>query len=112
MKWLLSFSVLFSLQVSAEVSPNHVDEMIDQMVTKNVISKAEAEKAKIRMRSMSPDQWSQINAQAEKVAAARSPASVTPSNNRIEEVKGIDLDSAQFKQIQSDIGKIVPQYKD
>lgn len=111
MKWLLSFSVLFSLQVSAEVSPSHVDEMIDQMVTKNVISKAEAEKAKIRMRSMSPDQWSQINAQAEKVAA-RSPASVSPSNNRIEEVKGIDLDSAQFKQIQSDIGKIVPQYKD
>ena len=25
---------------------------------------------------------------------------------------GVDLDSAQFKQIQIDIGKIVPQYKD
>jgi hypothetical protein len=111
MKWLLSLTVVLSFQVSAEVSPTHVDEMIDQMVTKNVISKVEAEKAKIRMRSMSPDQWSQINTQAEKIAA-RSPASVTPSENRIEEVKGVDLDSAQFKQIQSDIGKIVPQYKD
>jgi hypothetical protein len=111
MKWLLSLTVVLSFQVSAEVSPTHVDEMIDQMVTKNVISKVEAEKAKIRMRSMSPDQWSQINTQAEKIAA-RSPASVAPSENRIEEVKGVDLDSAQFKQIQSDIGKIVPQYKD
>lgn len=111
MKWLLSLTVVLSFQVNAEVSPAHVDEMIDQMVTKNVISKVEAEKAKIRMRSMSPDQWSQINTEAHKIAA-RSPASVTPSENRIEEVKGVDLDSAQFKQIQSDIGKIVPQYKD
>jgi hypothetical protein len=111
MKWLLSLTVVLSFQVSAEVSPTHVDEMIDQMVTKNVISKVEAEKAKIRMRSMSPDQWSQINTEAHKIAA-RSPASVTPSENRIEEVRGVDLDSAQFKQIQSDIGKIVPQYKD
>lgn len=111
MKWLLTLTVLISFQLRAEVSPTHVDEMIDQMVVKNVISKAEAEKAKLRMRSMSSDQWSQINAQAEKVAA-RSPASVTPSENRIEEVKGVDLDSAQFKQIQSDIGKIVPQYKE
>lgn len=111
MKWLLSLTVLLSFQLRAEVSPTHVDEMIDQMVVKNVISKVEAEKAKLRMRSMSPEQWGQINDQAEKVAA-RSPASVIPSENRIEEVKGVDLDSAQFKQIQSDIGKIVPQYKE
>jgi hypothetical protein len=42
MKWLLSLTVVLSFHVSAEVSPTHVDEMIDQMVTKNVISKAEA----------------------------------------------------------------------
>jgi len=112
MKWLLSLTVLFSFQLGADVSPAHVDTMIDQMVSKNVISKEEAEKAKARMRSMSPEQWSQINHQATQ-AAGRSPAStVVASDNKIEEVKGVDLDSAQFKQIQSDIGKIVPQYKD
>lgn len=111
MKWLLTLSFLFSFSLHAEVSPEQVDQMIDQMVSNNVISKTEAEKAKIKMRSMSSHQWSQINEEAAKVAA-RSPASVnTPSENKIEEVKGIDLDSAQFKQIQSDIGKIVPQYK-
>ena len=111
MKWLFSFTLLFSLQLRADVSPDNVDSMIDQMVSKNVISKAEAEKAKIRMRSMSKDQWSQINTEAAK-HAARSPASAqTESSNNIEEVHGVDLDSSQFKQIQSDIGKIIPQSK-
>ena len=112
MKWLITLTVLVSFHSQAEVSNAHVEQMIDQMVTKNVISLEEAEKAKSRMKSMSPDQWSQINKEATKIAA-RSPASdQTASNNKIHEVKNIDLDSAQFKQIQSDIGKIVPQYKD
>lgn len=112
MKWLLSLSILFTLQSKADVSQDHVKSMIDQMVEKNVISKADAEKAKARMMNLSPEQWSQINSQAEKIAA-RSPASANvESENKIEEVHGIDLDSAQFKQIQSDIGKIVPQSKD
>jgi hypothetical protein len=112
MKLLLCLSVFFSLQVRAEVSPEKVGAMIDQMVSNNVISSAEAEKAKARMRSMTKEQWGQIHQQADKIAA-RSPASAeTNSENKIEEVKGIDLDSAQFKQIQSDIGKIVPQYND
>ena len=111
MKWLLSITVLFSLQLRADVSPDNVDSMIDQMVSKNVISKAEAEKAKIRMRSMSKEQWAQINTEAAK-HAARSPASAkVESSNSIEEVHGVDLDGAQFKQIQTDIGKILPQSK-
>jgi hypothetical protein len=111
MKWFVCLSLLFSLQLKAEVSPDHVDQMIDQMVSKNVISLEEANKAKVRMRSMSADQWSQINDQAAKITA-RSPASVGPAENRIEEVNKIDLDSAQFKAIQNDMAKIVPQYKD
>lgn len=95
----------------AEVSHDHVESMLKQMVRENVISAQEAEKAKLRMKSMTPEQWTAINAQAAKVAA-RSPASVTPSNNKIEEVHGIDLDGAQFKAIQSEVRKIVPQYKD
>lgn len=112
MKWLLSLSLFLTLSAQAEVSPEHVKGMIDQMVEKGVISKTEAEKAKARMLSMSPEQWGQINAQAATIAA-RTPASVnTESQNKIEEVHGIDLDSAQFKQIQQDMGKIIPQSKD
>ncbi len=111
MKWLLSLSLFMSLSVQAEVSTENVSSMIDQMVTKGVISKDEADKAKLRMKGMSNEQWSAINAQAAKIAA-RSPASANvESHNKIEEVHGIDLDSAQFKQIQNDIGKIVPQAK-
>lgn len=112
MKWLLSLTFVFSLQVSAEVSPEHVDSMIEQMVSNNVISRSEAEKAKARMRSFTSEQWGQINKQAATIAA-RSPASANvESEVNIAEVKAIDLDSAQFNQIKSDIGKIVPHYKD
>ena len=112
MKKLLFLSGLVSFSAMAEVSPEHVKQMIDQMVEKNVISKEEAEKAKTRMESMNAEQWSAINDQAAKVAA-RSPASVKPVENKIEVARdGIDLDSAQFQQIQSDMSKIVPQYKD
>jgi DNA-binding MarR family transcriptional regulator len=112
MKWLLSMTLFFSMQSIAEVSSSEVSAMIDQMVEKNVISKSEAEKAKARMVNMTPEQWSKINQQAQAIAG-RSPASASvPSENKIEEVHSIDLDSAQFKQIQSDMGKIVPSYKD
>lgn len=111
MKWLLSLTLLLSFAAQADVSHEHVSTMIDQMVSKGVISQTEAEKAKVRMKAMSPEQWSQINTQAAKIAA-RSPASANvESHNKIEEVHGIDLDSAQFKQIQDDMGKIVPQHK-
>lgn len=112
MKWIITFSLLTSFaHAQVNVDPSHVESMLQQMVRENVISAAEAEKAKIRMKSLSPDQWTAINAQASKVAA-RMPASVKPSQNKIEEVHGIDLDGAQFKTIQSEVEKIVPRYKD
>ena len=108
MKWLMSLTILVSFQLRAEVSHEHVDSMIDQMVTNNIISKVEADKAKVRMRTMSSEQWAQINTKAEAIAA-RSPASVnTASDNKIEEVQAVDLDSKQFQQIQSDMEKFVP----
>lgn len=108
MKMLLSIMLLISFQVSAEVAPEHVDSMIDQMVSNNVISKEDGDRAKARMRTMSPEQWGQINTQAEKIAA-RSPASqATVSNNKIEEVHGIDLEGKQFQQIQKDMEKFIP----
>jgi membrane peptidoglycan carboxypeptidase len=112
MKWLFSLVLFVSFHSVADVSPERVVSMLDQMVEKNVISKEEALKAKARLQSLSSDQWIAINRQAEK-AASRSPASASAqSDNKIEEVHGIDLDSVQFKQIQSDLEKIVPKYKD
>jgi hypothetical protein len=112
MKWILSLTLLISAsQLFADVSPAHVETMLQQMVRENVISATEAEKAKIRLKSMGSDQWNAINKQAAAIAA-RSPASVVPSNNKIEEVHGIDLDGEQFIQIQKEVRKIVPQYHD
>ncbi len=110
----LIFAICLTLSVfklRAEVAPEHVESMLQQMVRENVISAAEAEKVKIRMKSMTPDQWSKINRQAASVAS-RTPASITPSQNKIEEVNGIDLDGEQFKNIQNEVKKIIPEYKD
>lgn len=107
MKLIITLSLLFSFSALAEVTPAEVNSMIDQMVSKQVISAEEAEKAKLKMKAMSPEQWGQVNSQAAKIAA-RSPASANvASQNKIEEVHGIDLDSAQFKQIQEDMKAIV-----
>jgi hypothetical protein len=105
------FLLIFTSSAFSDVDHAQVESMLKQMVRENVISPEEAEKAKIRMKSMTPQQWSAINKQAGQVAA-RSPASVTPSQNKIEEVNSIDLDGAQFKAIENEVRKIIPQYKD
>ena len=51
MKWFLSVFLFTSLAVQADVSPEHVESMLQQMVRENVISPEEAEKAKIRMKA-------------------------------------------------------------
>lgn len=99
----------FTFSTFADVTPEHVESMLQQMVRENVISALEADKAKIRLRTMNVQQWTEINKKAQKIAASRTPASTI---NRIEEVKGRDLDMAQFKQIESDMKKIVPSYHD
>ena len=112
MKWLLTLSLISSAAFAqVNVGQDHVESMLQQMVRENVISAAEAEKAKVRMKSRTPEQGTAINSPATQVAA-RMPASTQASNNKIEEVNGIDLDGAQFKAIQSEVRKIVPQYKD
>jgi len=108
MKLLFGFIVLaLSSPILAEVSHGEVESMLNQMVKENVISATEAEKAKLKMKHISPDQWKQINNQAHEVAA-RSPASV-PSSNNIQEIHKVDLDGEQFKQIQQDIKRIIPE---
>lgn len=112
MKWFLFFTLTtLSFGAMADVGHSDVESMLDQMVRENVISAEEATKAKIKMKTMDPAQWAKINKEAAKVAA-RTPASVTPSANKIEEVHSIDLDGAQFKAIQSEVQKIMPHYKD
>lgn len=110
MKWILSVFLVASFSVKAEVERAHVESMLDQMVRENVISAEEAQKAKIRLKSLSPDQWKDINQKAA-VVASRMPASV-PSQNKIEEVNNIDLDGAQFRQIQNEVKKIMPAFRD
>ena len=111
MKKILSvLLVSFAAAAMAEVSPEHVESMLQQMVRESVISEPEAEKARLRMKNLSPDQWRDINKKAADVAA-RSPASLTPSENKIKEVHSVDLDGKQFKEIQNEIKKIVPEFR-
>jgi hypothetical protein len=112
MKWILTvMSFIFISGARADVDQKRVEQMLEQMVRENVISQTEAEKVKIRMKGMTTSQWSDINSKA-KAIAARSPASVSPSENKIEEVHSIDLDGAQFKEIESEMKKILPRYQD
>ncbi len=114
MKTFLAFSLLvMNINfATADVSPEHVVDMLSQMVRENVISKEEAEKAKARLGAMNPEQWKKINEQAASYAS-RMPASVNAqSSNKIENVHGVDLDGEQFRQIQNDMRKIAPSYND
>lgn len=111
MKWIVTVLMMSSFCAFAEVEPSQVESMLSQMVRENVISAEEAARAKFRLKNIKPEEWKAINAQANKVAA-RSPASVKSSNNKIEEVHNIDLDGEQFKAIQNEMRKIVPQYQD
>lgn len=111
MKWILGLALLLPLHpMRAEVSQDEVNDVLTQMVREHVISQEEADKARHRMRTMKPEQWKQLNAKGEGVAAQRAPASVA-SSNHLEEVHKVDLDGAQFKQIQDDIKHFAPQYK-
>lgn len=108
MKWFIIFSFVFAMSFAeANVSTEEVDKMLQQMVSENVISAEEAEKSKIKMKSMTPEQWAQLNQKAHTVAVARGPASVD-STQSIAEVKYIDVEGGQFKAIQDDIKKIMP----
>ena len=112
MRWFLSVFLLFSvLSLNAEVTPEHVESMLNQMVRENVISKEEADKARGRMKNLTSKQWSDLNKQT-KLMAERSPASLTPSNNKIEEVNNIDLDGAQFKEIETEMKRIIPEFRE
>jgi hypothetical protein len=112
MRKLLCLTVLLSLPALAQVNEAHVESMLQQMVRENVISAEEAQKAKGRLKSITPEQWQQISATTAK-HHGRVPASENKaSQNKIENVNEIDLDGQQFQAIQNDLRKIVPQYQD
>lgn len=107
MKWFFSlFFLTLVLSAQAQVSLEHVSMMLDQMVRENVISAEEALRTKVRLKNMNQAEWVAMREQATQIAASRGPASLSP----IEEAKVSDLDKQQFKQIQNDIKKIMPNY--
>ena len=99
MKFIALFIVIITATSAfGDVSKENVETMLNQMVKEEVISAKEAEKARIRLHSINNKQWKMMNSDAHKVAA-RGPASISESG---------DLHSAQFKQIQDDVKKLVP----
>jgi hypothetical protein len=106
MKSLIALFLVFSFSASAQVSEQEVNEMLEQMVKGNVISKEEAEKTRVRMVAMSSSDWQQVNEKASKIAA-RHPAS---TGTGAEATSIGDLDEAQLDAIQNDLEKIAPHY--
>lgn len=104
---LLSVLLVFSSFSYAEVERSQVELMLEHMVKNGAISKEEAEKAKIKMRTMNKAEWTDINNQVSK-AASRMPASVN-SASTIYDLGGEDLEDAQLKQINDDIQKIIQE---
>ncbi len=92
---LLAFTITSAF---ADADKSQVEATLDQMVREKVISAAEAEKAKLKMKSMDQQQWSSMNTKAA-TAASRMPASVRP---------GDDLDGAQLMQIKNDMERMIP----
>jgi hypothetical protein len=110
MKYLLfSLTFLSLVPVKAEVSRQEVGEMLERMVQENVISAQEAQKAKIKMKYMNSQQWSEINQEASASSFSRKPASVGAGG--FKKSKTLDLEGVQLKQIQDDLKNIVPEMK-
>lgn len=99
MRILLLAFVLLSTTAFAEVSRDEAGMMIDQMVKSNMISEEEGQKAKVRLMSMSGQDWSALNQDAAE-KANRMPASAP--------VETSDLNSEQFLAIQNDLKAIAP----
>lgn len=75
--------------------------MLIKMVRENIISHGEAEKIRVRLTTMSPEEWSEFTQEAhEQMSASRAPAAESQEN----------LDEAQMETIQNDLLKIAPHY--
>lgn len=106
MKWFI-IAFFFSSPLFAQVTQEHVDDMINQMVQKQIITEAQAKEAKAKLQNINQEQWKQINAST-KTLSKRLPASKqADSLNRVEEVQEMDLNGEEFKKVQAEIEKIM-----
>lgn len=107
MKFILILS-FFSFSIAqAQVGAEHVDTMIQQMIEKNLLKPSEAEAAKAQLKAITPEQWKQINGYAQDLMKKAPASQKGKSQNNIEEIHGLDLDSPEFKKMQQDIGGIL-----
>ncbi len=106
--FLSAFLVL--LPTWSQVSRDDVSAMLNKMVQEKAISKEEAQKAQLKMKTMNDKEWESLNNVAAQYAQKRAPASV----DQTEKIKQFDvknLDRSQIQQIQSDIQKMMPDFE-
>ena len=112
MKYLILFALtLFTTHTFSQTAVQQkVSEMLDQMVKNKMITQAEADKAKLKMMKMSPEQWAALNKEAEAKAQAEMQSQQTrgPASVGNDEGPG-DIEGAQLEQIQSDMDKMLPR---
>ncbi len=106
MRFLLTLILMFSATAFADVTRDEASAIIDEMVTKQMISAEEAAKAKARLVNMTTNEWQVLNKDAEGMAS-RMPASELKIENNTE---ATDLSQEQFQAIHNDLAVIAPHY--
>jgi len=94
----------------SQVSRDEVADMLNQMVKEKAISKEEAQKAQLKMKTMNDKDWQNLNNVASEMAKKRSPASVG-QGDKIKQFDIKNLDRSQIEQIQTDLQKMVPDFQ-
>jgi len=105
MKKILLALILSTNIFASGVKRSEVGSMVDQMVKKGIISKAEGEKAKKKLSGLSDQKWQNVQAQGAQMAAQHKGSNPNVSNTVDSAASNIDLNSPQFIKIQEQMKK-------
>lgn len=106
MKKIVIGLFLFSLNsYSFALERADVAKMVDDMVTKGIISKEEGAKAKKKLSGMSDQKWQKAQKQGAQLAKQFKANNPNVGNNVNSAVNNIDLKSIQFKKVQEQMKK-------
>lgn len=111
MKKILLTSLCFLLSFSvAAVDPQDVDQMVGQFEASGIIPASEAKMVREEIRKMSPQQWKEIESIAQQYQQQINSPNV--QNNLGSAVQHVNTDSDQFRQISSDLEKVMKERQD
>lgn len=98
------FGLILSFNINAEdVSRGHVEQMLNSMVAQGIIPASEAESAREKLKTISPEEWSKINLQAQLMAEKYQAQNPQVDLSAKSAANNIDFDGEMFKEVQKEI---------